>query len=74
MAKSKTLLTESAPRGCGGSYARDPVTGIRTLITPATSESAPCCGPDNPSAPTTEPLPAAIPLDTDTNEGDTLNG
>ena len=45
MAKSKTLAATSAPSGRGGSYTTDPVTGIRTLVTPATAPSAPCCAP-----------------------------
>jgi hypothetical protein len=84
MAKSKTsfitssapMSGESAPRGVGGSYMIDPTTGVRTLVTPATAPSAPCCGPTDSAAadPDTESLAEAVPLEPDANEGGTLNG
>lgn len=79
MAKSKTTSissTASAPRGYGGSYITDPSTGIRALVTPATSPSAPCCGPTLSAAADPEPeSPAeATPLEIEANEGGTLNG
>lgn len=51
MAKAKTPpSTATAPYGRGGSYTTDPVTGLRTLIKPATAPSAPCCV-NSPKAP-----------------------
>lgn len=42
MAKKSSPEPASAPRGVGGSYTTDPVTGIRSLIKPATSRIPPC--------------------------------
>lgn len=42
MAKKLNAETVSAPRGVGGTYTTDPITGIRTLVKPATSRIPPC--------------------------------
>lgn len=66
MAK-KTASPEavSAPRGVGGSYTTDPVTGIRTRITPATSRIPPCLAAKitlgDPIEPAPEPAPEPNP-------------
>ena len=65
MAKKSSPEPVSAPRGVGGSYTTDPVTGLRVRITPATSRIPPCqagklslTDPPEP-APEPNPEPAA---------------
>ena len=62
MAKKSTQPEPvSAPRGAGGTYTTDPVTGIRSLVKPATSRIPPCLAGklalSDPPEPEPEPTP-----------------